>query len=353
MKLVAPISHIQPLVTMRRQRLLPAEGPVIVKIGDVVKATDVVARSGLGARHRILDAARALGISPKKAKGLIQRSIGEQVEAGAIIAGRRGVGNRQLRAPVAGQVVAISEAQVLLQISDESSLLKARVPGEVIDIALGRGVTIECECAWVQGFWGNGNLNEGILHKVGDSHDQFFTADQIDMSQRGSILVAGVCKQRQALELAAQVPIRGLVLGSLATRLIPLAKKLSYPIVLIEGFGQTAMNVEAFRLLSSHKGEQATLNAQPTDPTSGDRPEVIIPVKESGRPPQPVPVQGFQVGKSIRVLAGADRGKIGRITALLPSSTYYQSGLHAPGASINIENQDSVAYPLANLELIV
>lgn len=350
--MVAPVSHFQPLTTLRRKRLLPSDGLVLVNIGDTVRSSDAVARSNLNSRHVILDAARALGVSTEKAKGLVQRSVGEQVDAGAIIAGRRGVGNRQLRAPAAGQIVAISDGHVLLQVSDESSVLHARIPGQVIDIELARGVLIESVCAWLQGIWGNGHFGDGILHIVGESPDQILTADQIDMGLRGSILVAGVCEHRQALELAAQVPIRGLVLGSLATRLLPLAKKLHYPIVLTEGLGKTGMNTLAYQLLGNHNGDQATVNAQISDPVQGDRPEVIIPIKDAGRPPQIVPVQSFRVGQTVRILAGADRGKIGQISLLLPSSTYYESGLHASGAVVNLGGQGSVEYPLVNLELL-
>lgn len=325
---------------------------MLVNIGDVVRSSDAVARSNLNSRHVILDAARALGVSREKAKKLIQRSVGEQIDAGSIIAGHRGVGNRQLRAPAAGQVVAISDAHILLQVSDESSLLHARIPGQVIDIELARGVIIESVCSWLQGIWGNGHFGDGILNIVGESPDQMLTADQIDMGLRGSILVAGECEHRQALELAAQVPIRGLVLGSLATRLLPLAKKLPYPVVLTEGFGKLPMNTEAFQLIGNHNGDQATVNAQLDDPFHGDRPEVIIPIKEAGRPPQIIPVQSFRVGQTVRILAGADRGKVGQISLLLPSSTFYESGLHASGAVVNLGAQGSAEYPLVNLELL-
>ncbi len=351
-KMIAPVSYIQPLTTIRRQRQLLVEGQVLVNVGDVVHSTDPIARASLESRHLILDAARALGLPPDRAKKLIQRNIGEQVEAGAIIAGRRGVGTRQLRAPAAGQVAAISEAQILLQVSDESSLLQALVPGQIIDIDPGKGVTIECIGAWIQGRWGNGRLGDGILHLVGDSPGQVLTADQIDMSLRGAVLVAGVCEHRQALELAAQVPIRGLVMGSLTTRLLPVALKQAYPIVLTEGFGKTPMNADAFKLFGNHNGNQATINAQISNPLNGDQPEVIIPIRDAGKPPQAVPMQSFRVGQPVRVLTGADQGQIGEITALLSSSTFYASGLHAPGATVDLPGQGEVVYPLVNLELL-
>lgn len=350
--MIAPVRNIQPLTSLRRYRQLPVEGQILVKTGDVVHASDPVARANLEAQHLILDAARALGLPPERAAKQIQRSVGEQVEAGAIIAGRRGVGTRQLRAPAAGRVAAISNAQVLLQISDESSLLQARVPGHVVEIDPGRGVTIECVGAWVEGVWGNGRLGEGILHVVGDSPEQILTADQIDMSLRGAVLIAGICEHRQALELAAQVPIRGLVLGSLTTRLLPLAMKQAYPIVITEGFGRIPMNADAFKLFGNHNDNQATINAQFYDPSNGDQPEVIIPIRDAGRPPQGVPLQSFRVGQTVRIVAGPDRGLIGEITTMHSSSTFFSNGLHAPGASVYLAERGEVAYPLVNLELL-
>jgi hypothetical protein len=300
----------------------------------------------------MLDAGRALGLPPERAAKMIQRGVGESVDAGAIIAGKRGIGARQLRAPAKGKIAAVSEGQVLLQVTDERAELLARVPGEIVDIEAGRGVVIECVCAWVQGVWGNGRLGDGILHTVGNRPDQVLTADQIDMSLRGAILLAGHCGQRQALELAAQVPIRGLILGSLTTRLMPIAEKMPYPVVLTEGFGTSAMNADAFMLFSNHAEQTATVNAQQSDPISGERPEVIIPIKDAGRPPQPIELQTFRAGQNVRILNGPFKGRLGEIASLLGPSTTYASGLRAPGAVVSLQNGEQASIPLANLELL-
>jgi hypothetical protein len=350
--MLAPITYIQPLATIRRPRMLSVEGEVLVSEGDQVHSGDVIARANLAAEHMMLDATRALGLNPERASKMIQRSVGEKVDQGAIIAGRRGVGARQLRAPAKGTIAAISEGQILLQVSDERAELHARVPGEVIDVEAGRGVVIECVCAWVQGVWGNGRVADGILHLVGDGPEQILTADQIDMSLRGAILLAGHCGQKQALELAAQVPIRGLILGSLTTRLLPIAEKVPYPILVTEGFGTAAMNADAFMLFSNHKQAQTTLNAQRTDSITGDRPEVIIPLKDAGRPPQPVELQTFRVGQNVRLLNGSYKGQLGEIVSLLPASTLFPSGLRAVGAEVELASGHATTIPLANLELL-
>ncbi|MEX1246992.1 MAG: hypothetical protein WEA61_00800 [Anaerolineales bacterium] len=350
--MIAPISYIQPLTTLRRKRELPAEGVVLVNMGDIVHSGDAVARANIDSKHVILDAGHALGLPAERAMRLIQRNVGDKVEEGAIIAGRRGVGTRLLRAPASGTIAAISEGQVLLEVTDESTSLRARVPGHVVAIEPNLGVTIECVCAWVQGVWGNGGLADGFLQLVGQTPNQVLTADQIDMSLRGTILLAGSCPQRQTLELAAQVPIRGLVLGSLAIRLLPIAQKMPYPIMLTEGFGTVSMNADAFKLFSNHSGKPATLNAQEADPNKGHRPEVIIPIKDAGRPPQPVAVQSFRIGQSVRILSGASRGQIGEITAMLPTSTLYPSGLRAASVEVSLPGGRQDSCPLANLELL-
>lgn len=351
--MIAPISHVQQQTTLRRTRLLPVDGTVLVNVGDIVQSTDHVARAALAIRHIILDAARSLRMPPDRAKELIQRAVGEEVEKGAIIAGRRGIAARQVRAPANGRVVAIRDAQILLQISEETFLMPARVPGEIIDIEPGRGVTIEITCAWVQGMWGNDGLGDGVLKIVGSDPGQDLTTDLIDVSQRGVILVAGFCEDRHVLELAGQVPIRGLVLGSLPTRLYPAAQRQPYPIVVIEGFGESPMNQLAFELLADHNGGQATVNAQVFNSEDGSKPEVIIHLDEAGRPVQPAIPNMFQVGQTVHVLSGPNKGQIGKITALLPASTAYSSGLRAPGAVVALHDQGEGRYPLVNLELIV
>ncbi|MCW5875522.1 MAG: hypothetical protein KIS85_01450 [Anaerolineales bacterium] len=349
---IAPVSYIQPLVTLRRPRRLAAEGEVLVGVGQAVASGDALARSSLGAGHRMLDAARALGLSPEKAQAAIPREVGEQVEEGDIIAGQRRAGARQLRAPAGGVIAAISEGQVLLQVTDERSFLPARVPGMVVNVHPGYGATIEFVGAWVQAVWGNRQLGDGFLHVVGEGPEQLLTADQVDMSLRGAILVAGRCEQPQSLELAAEVPVRGLILGSMATQLGPVAAALPYPLVLTEGFGSAPMNGDAFRLFSNHNGDAATVNAQKIDAVTGDRPEVFIPVKDAGSPPQPLPPQTFRIGHAVRVLTGPQKGGLGEIRNISLSPLPLPSGLRAAAAEIVLEDGSQILAPLVNLEIL-
>lgn len=349
--MLARISHMKDLTTLRRQQMLPVQGLVLKALGDKAATGEVVARSRVSSRNLILDVPDALGIPIQRADRFIECQVDDQVEKGAILARRKGLAARLLRAPADGRVSAINQGQIVLQLNEQRLDLLAHIPGEIIDIEPDRGVVIECAGAWVQAAWGNGGLGEGLLHVVGKP-DDYLTAAEIDMSQRGAILLSGRCNQRQALELAAQVPIRGLVLGSLTTRLLPLAEKLNYPIVMTEGFGDTPMNEYAFNIFRDHEGEETTINAQPVDVFSGDRPEVIIPQKQEGRPPQPEELRSFQVGQMVRVVGASYRGAIGEVIDLTGTSTLFPNGLRTPGAEVDLRGGDRVLLPLANLEVL-
>lgn len=79
---------------------------------------------------------------------------------------------------------------------------------------------------------------------------------------------------------------------------------------------------------------------------------MIIPIKDAGKPPQPVLMQSFRIGQSVRVLNGPDKALVGEITALLSGSTLYSSGLRAASAEVALETGNVTNYPLANLELL-
>lgn len=350
--MIAPVTNIRELVTVQRSRLLPADGLVFPEMDQRLAARDVIAKSNFGNQHMLLDAGTALGTSPKRAATFLQREVGEDVEKGAILAGKRGIAARTLRAPVDGRVVAISGAQILLQVTEQSANLYACMSGRVISIIPSRGVILEFIGSWIEGAWGNGAFDDGALHMLSENADHSLVADDLDMSLRGSILLAGHCGQRQALEMAAQIPIRGLILGSLATRLLPLAQATPYPILLTEGFGEIPMNSAAFKLLAGAVNEIVTVNAQLENQFEDLHPEVFIPIENAGIPPKSIEAQSFRIGLKVRILSEPHAGEIGEISAMLPSSTLFPSGIRAPGAEIVLKDGSASVLPLANLEVL-
>ena len=84
--MLAPVTHILPLATIRRKRVLPTDGKVLVRAGQNVNPTDVIAQADLNPEHVVLDVSRALGVSANQAKDYVQRDVGDEVSEGSTIA---------------------------------------------------------------------------------------------------------------------------------------------------------------------------------------------------------------------------------------------------------------------------
>jgi hypothetical protein len=351
--MLAPQSQIQAHSTIRRKHALSLDGDVLVELGSLVKPHDVLARAKASRQHLMLDASRALAVPAKEVKDLMQRKIGERVEKGAIIAGRRRIAGRLLRAPVDGRILALSGGQLLMQVNDKATELLARIPGKVIEIDPNRGATIECHCAWIQGAWGNGQFAEGKLKMLTDDPRHALIVDEIDIEHRGLILVGGHCGQAGPLEMAQDLQIAGLVLGSISSSLNAVAEKMSYPIFLSEGFGKVAMNLKTFKLLESLAGEESTLNAQKADISEDVRPEILIPHAEVESSVTELKAQEFFSGQQVRVVREPHMGAVGEIGSLLAANTVFPSGIRAAAALVQLSDDSEVVVPLANLEVLV
>jgi hypothetical protein len=348
----ASITHFLPLTTIRRARLLPIPGRVVARKGQKVGATDVIADARLTREHLVLDIARGLGLPANQADTCIQRHAGEDVEEGDVIAGPVGVARRVVRAPKSGQVVVTGGGQILLELDSPPFELRAGIPGVVTELIDDRGAVIEATGALIQGVWGNGRIDFGSMGVLVRSPQDSLTADRLDVSQRGTILLGGYCGDAEILNNAADIPIRGLILASMDSALVPLASKQRYPIMIVEGFGNLPMNSSAYKLLSTSDRREVAINAEPWDPIAGTRPEVVIPLPAARQPGTPVEVVSFAVGQKVRLVGILHKAPIGVIANLRSGLTALANGIKAPAAEIRLENGENVVFPLANLEVL-
>lgn len=348
----APVHHIVGLTSIVRERLLPVNGTVLARLNQKVSPSDVIAEAKWSREHVLLNVAHQLRVKPEVADRLIKFNFKDVVPAKAEVAVGEGLFPRVVLAPREGRVAAVGGGQVLLEVGESKIELRAGIAGTVIEIVPNRGVIIQTAGALVQGVWGNGRIDSGLLVNLADKPESVLTPDRLDVSLRGSIILAGMVKDAETLQAAAELPVRGLILSSLYPSFIQLAREMRYPIVVTDGFGPMPMNSAAYRLLSTNAKRDVTVNAEVYDRYSGARPEVIINLPISSDPPAPREVETFSPGLQVRMRRPPAMGMIGTISAIKSGLTKLPSGLHAHAAEVKLENGETVIVPLVNLEVV-
>ena len=350
--MLAPVTHILPLTTVRRERLLPVPGRITVRMEQKVNPLDVVAEANFGAEHLLIDVARMLGLRPDVAQRLIQFKAGDIISQGDVIARHPGLTLQIVHATSSGRVVLAGVGRILMEVGENSLELRAGIPGIVTRQISDRGVEIKFNGALVQGVWGNGQMNIGLMLPVLSAPDEPLVAKQVDISLRGSVLLAGSCSDPAALQTAGELPVRGIILGSMSSALIPLAMQVHYPIIVVDGFGRRPLNGAAYTLLSTNARRETTLNAEPFDRQTGVRPEIFISLPVTQELPPPREVEMFAPGQTVRMTHDPYIGMVGSLVSLRPGLIILPNGLRAAVADVRLDAGEQVLIPLANLEVL-
>jgi hypothetical protein len=351
--MLAPITHFLPLTTIIRKRMLPCDGRILVKVGQKVNATDILGEAVVGRKHLILDIAQGLRVSPRRAATLIQIKKGQKVSQDQVIAESTGFFAREVKAPAEGRVVALGGGKLVLETGGTPISLIAGLQGVVTEVLADRGVVIRASGSLLQGLWGNGQLEIGVLMSVMDRSDQAFDADRLDVSIRSSIILGGYVDNPAVFKSAIDLPVKGLILASMLPELLPLASQAPFPIMLVDGFGRKPMNTSAYKLLSTSVRREVTLNAVAYDRFGGDRPEVFISLPVSQEPLEPREMETFLPNQIVRVVSLTGPARIGTLIRLSPNPTSLPNSLRVKTAEVQLETGQQILVPLTNLEVLV
>jgi len=349
--MIAPVTHILPLTRVRRARLLPENGRILVRPGQKVNATDIVAESPQQSRHVLVDVRNGLRLSRKETLDqVMDRRVGDRLQEGDVIAETGGLFKRIVRSPVDGEIVAIIGGRVMIEVPDDAFTLQAGITGVVSEIIPERGVIIEADGALVQGVWGNGKIDLGVLLSLIRSPEDSITRDRLDVSMRGAVVLAGHCGNADVIQAAAELPLRGLILSSMTGDIIPAASNVPFPIVVLEGIGSIPMGSAAFKLLTTSEKRDVSINASSWDPFTGQRPEILVTLPANGKiAPE---VESFKAGQTVRVQSPPYTGQIGALTKVLPGRTRLSNGLLVYAGEVKLENNIQVILPLMNLDVL-
>jgi hypothetical protein len=345
-------THVSLLVVIRRPRTLPARGTLNLRVNQKVSPADVVGRTTLAPAHYLFDIAHGLALPPAKADRFLRRETDERVTQGDILAGPVGWMRRVVRAPEDGRVVLQGDGRLLYEGLGEAFELRAGLPGTVIGMEPDLGVTIETVGALVEGIWGNGRQEFGVLRMATPNSATVLSIADLNIDMRGAVIVAGRLDDPDIFRAMAALPVRGAICGSMPSALLPAALACELPVILTEGFGKIPMNSAIFELFATNVGREASINAQQTDSWKGLRPEVIIPLPAVGSADVPSEAVQLVVGRRVRVLRAPYAGKEGSVVSLPEGLLPIANGIRVTCAEVELGDAGLVRVPVANLDIL-
>lgn len=350
-------SRITALTTIRRERLLPVPGQVLVSSGETVGPADVVARCQLPGEIRVIDVSQALGVPRDRVAGCLRKAAGDAIQVNEVLAASPGPLaslRKSCRSPVDGQVAEIRKNLVLIESTATNLELRAHIKGQVTNVMPNRGVVISATGALIQAIWGSGGEAEGILKVVVDGPQKPLRSRAIDVSCHGTIVIGGCILEEAVLAQAVEAKVRGMIVGGADATQMDTLQSLPFPVLITEGFGTLTMSQPTFSLLHTNMGREAMLSADTRTRWGATRPEILIPLRaEQEMPGDDGKIRPLKVGDQVRALRAPYLGSLGTVADLPQRFQTLDSGARMRVATVELEDGEHVLLPLANLELIV
>jgi len=353
---------------VKKQRRLPLMGEVLVKLGDVVKSQQVVARTDLPGRVYAVNAAGQMNVLEGDLLPLMRKKVGDPVTKGELVAQTEGIFGyfkSSVVSPVTGAVEAISDrtGRVMLRETPTPVEVRAYIDGTVTEIHAGEGCTVETLGVFCQGIFGLGGEKEGEIRIVG-SPDAKLTAAMFDGTTAGKVVVGGNLLTIDAFEAAKAAGAVCVVTGGIHYRdikqilgyevgvAITGTEKISTTIVVTEGFGAIDMARATFDLLGKYVGSRASVNGATQIRAGVIRPEVIV-AKDAGvageKEAEPVPLD---IGSPIRIIRAPYFGMLGKVAELPVELTKLESETMVRVLIAELGDGRRVTVPRANVEMI-
>jgi len=356
MRTFSTVTRITPATLLRRDRMLPRRGEVLVNMGDRVDAVDIIGTYRRPGRLVVVDAASTLRLRKRGLSGYLQKQAGETVAQGDVLASQprlRGLFPRVLRSPARGQIVAITDSQIVLETESDEVSVRAHIRGRIISVMPERGVAIETVASLIQGVWGVGEVSHGVLRAAVEVPDAILTEAGVDVSCLGAIVVGGAGVTKEALEQAEKMQARGLIIGGLSSSLMDKAASLPFPVLVTEGIGEHPVNALVFDILMQHLAEEVSLDPGDLNPWRPRRPEVVIPLSTADAPPSEVELDTMlNLGNTVRVVRGPHKGVTGSIVRFPEHPVYYEIGLSLESAEIQTQSGEHIFVPVSNVEIV-
>lgn len=367
-----PGLKVIPCMKVQKRRLLPIPGEVLVKVGDKVKAEQVVARTELPGKVHSINIANRMGCGASEVREFLKVKEGDVIARNGILAENKPwipFFKTTVQSPVAGTIGAISAITGLMLIHEAPTVLNllAYIDGTVTEVQPTFGVTVEHDSTFIQGIFGIGGEVNGEISVAVKGPDEELLPEHINETHRGKIIIGGNHIGLDSIEKAKSVGAKAVVAGGLHDRdlrhilgydigvAVTGTEQIGITIVITEGFGHIPMAEHTFNLIKSREGEKASLSGATQIRAGVMRPELIVPgapcdgtykVKSADE------VGAIKVGDPVRIIREPNFGQLGTVTALPSELLKIATESHVRVMEVTLEHGEKLTIPRANVELV-
>lgn len=358
-------------IVLKKERILPLKGDVLVKKGDQVKAEDLVAETLLPGKVVPFNLANKLGVTANILKDYMRVKEGDILKKGQTMAetkGFLGLFKTVIKSPIEGEVENISSitGQMLLREPRIPVQIKAFIDGLVVDIIENEGVIIENKSAYIQGIFGVGGETNGEIMMIAEAPDEIVTPNKINQSCRGKVIVLGSLVTYEVIKKAIQTGVAAIISGGIDDHDLKVLlgynigvaitghENIGITIIVTEGFGEIKMAEKTYALLKKFNGHRTSVHGKTQIRAGVMRPEIIIPMKfkKEDLTLAESKMSLLEIGTTIRVIRQPNFGIIGKVTGLPEKLVPVESETLVRVLEAELENGEKVIIPRANVEVI-
>ncbi len=204
---------------VRKSRILPVSGEVLVKEGSQVAYNTVVARTHVPGDITMVPVFYNVGVEPYELPKAMLKKEGDTVKEGELLAVSKalfGLFKTEYRAEVSGTIELISTVtgMVCIQGFPRPVNLDAYMSGRVVEVLPELGVVIETPAAFIQGILGIGGERHGELMTVA-APNEVLTPNIIGSDCAGKVLVGGSLVTADFLRKAEAAGVKGIITGGI------------------------------------------------------------------------------------------------------------------------------------------
>jgi len=357
---------------VQKTRQLPLEGEVTVKVGDVVSANDVVAKTSLPGKVFPVNVANQLGVDPGRMPGYIRKKVGDRVEKDELLAetpGILGLFKSEARAVVTGTIETISKVTgtVIIQAEPIPVEIDAYINGRVVEVIPGEGCVVQAMATMVQGIFGLGGETKGDIAMAASHPDEIVGPEHFKAEHRGKVVIGGAYVTIEGLKRAIEVGAAAIVTGGFdydeikellgyeVGVAITGGEELGTTLIVTEGFGQIGMAPATFALLKSRVGKRASVNGATQIRAGVIRPEIVVTLDDRDVPTErvakPEPV-GIKEGDLVRGIRAPWFGRIGTVAGLPVQPIKVASETTVRVLEVDFGDGETALLPRSNVERI-